>query len=93
MMGSDVDISVFDAYDDVVFVMDNEPRNKQIVDRMQQIISAKKRVVIWPEKIKEKDINDVIMSGIDSSELMSIISKNTFEGLTAKLEFSTWKKC
>jgi len=93
MMGSDIDISLFDEYENVVFVMDNEPRNKQIVDRMQHIIDSKYHCVIWPEKIKEKDINDIILSGISSVELKQIISKNTFAGLQAKLEFASWKKC
>ena len=85
MMGSDVAIGIFSNYQDVVFVMDNEPRNKQIVDRMQHIINSNFRCVIWPEKIKEKDINDMILSGINDVELKEIISKNTFKGLQAKL--------
>lgn len=93
MMGSDIDISLFDDYQDVVFIMDNEPRNTQIVDRMQNIIANKKKIVLWPEKVKEKDINDMRLSGIGDIELKEIISKNTLFGLQAKLQLSSWKRC
>ena len=93
MAGSDIDKSYFSDFSDVVFILDNEPRNKQIVDKLSKIINDGFKVVIWPEKIKEKDINDIILSGIDTLELMDIISKNTVDDLEAKLRYSQWKKC
>jgi hypothetical protein len=45
--------------------------------------------VIWPSFIKEKDINDMILSGLN---VQNMIESNTYSGLEAKLKFTTWKK-
>jgi hypothetical protein len=49
-------------------------------------------VVIWPDNIGEKDINEMIMSGKTKSEIQNIISSNTFRGLRAQLRFNQWKR-
>ena len=72
-----------------VFVYDNEPRNQQITDRIAKHISAGDSVVIWPSTIKEKDINDMVLSGHDVQE---IVSSCTYSGLTATLKFNDWRK-
>jgi len=77
---------------DYVFIHDNEPRNAAIVKHMEKTISHNKNIFIWPQNVAEKDINDWIMTGTTSSEIQSIIDKNTFQGLRAKLEFERWKK-
>lgn len=76
----------------VVLVFDNEPRNKEIVIKMEHAIDNHFNVVIWPEMIEEKDINDMILSGFSPDEIQDIISKNTFVNLRAKMEFVSWKK-
>ena len=93
MAGADVDLQYFSEWKDVVFILDNEPRNKQIVDKYVKLIDAGFKVTVWPEKVKEKDLNDIILSGIDTSELKQIISKNTTYGLQAKLRVNNWKRC
>jgi hypothetical protein len=77
---------------DYVFIHDNEPRNAAIVKHMEKTISLGKNIFIWPQDIVSKDINDYILTGATSSEIQSIIDKNTFEGLRAKLEFERWRK-
>jgi hypothetical protein len=47
------------------------------------------KVVIWPSTIKEKDINDMVLSGLN---VQDVIKSNTYSGLEAKLKFTTWKK-
>jgi len=86
--------SITDAFDKskVVLIFDNEPRNKQIVDKMEKAIDNHYNVVIWPEMIEEKDINDMILSGFSPDEIQDFISKNTFVNLRAKIEFMNWKK-
>jgi len=74
-------------------VFDNEPRNKEIVSLMEKQIDLGNKICLWPETIKEKDINDMILSGIDRLEIEAIIHNNTFSGLEAKMKFTTWKKC
>jgi predicted RNA-binding Zn-ribbon protein involved in translation (DUF1610 family) len=76
----------------VVLVFDNEPRNKEIVSKMEHAIDSHFNVVVWPEMIEEKDVNDMILSGFSPDEIQDIISKNTFVNLRAKMEFVSWKK-
>lgn len=76
-----------------VFVFDNEPRNKQIVELMNKAIELNKTVCIWPDSIKEKDINDMILSGKTKEEVQKIIDDNLVSGIEAQLKFNMWKKC
>ena len=66
--------------------------NKEILKMMSRAIDTNYNVVIWPESIEGKDINEMVMSGISPSEISDIISSNTFNGITAKLKFNMWKK-
>jgi hypothetical protein len=72
-----------------VWIYDNEPRNAEIHSRISRVIDRGERVVIWPSTIKEKDINEMILSGLN---VQSVIESNTYSGLEAKLKFTTWKK-
>lgn len=75
-----------------VLIFDNEPRNKEIVNLIENAISMNKSVCIWPSNIEQKDINDMIMSGKTQDEILHIIQNRTFSGLSAQLEFSQWRK-
>ena len=88
LCGSDGDIAHLKG-SDIVFVYDNEPRNKEILQRIERCIDAGERVLIWPNYIREKDINDMILGG---HEVSSVLQSNTYSGLEAKLKFNTWKK-
>lgn len=88
MCGSDIYLDK-SIYKDRVFVLDNEPRNLQIVNKYEKLIDSGEKVVIWPTTVKEKDINDMIISGLNPQK---IIEQNTFNGLEAKIKFTTWKK-
>lgn len=77
---------------DYVFIHDNEPRNPAIVKQMAKTISHGKNIFIWPQNVVAKDINDWILTGATPSEIQSIIDRNTFSDLRAKLEFERWKK-
>lgn len=76
----------------VVFVIDNEPRNRDVVETLQQLIQRKFNVVIWPKTVKEKDVNDMIISGKTSEDIVDIINRNTYNGLQAVLKLNEWKK-
>ena len=91
MVGADIDRMFFISNFEVDFVMvyDNEKRNKQIVDRIQKAIDLKFPVVIWPQDIKEKDINDMVLSGHDVNHLLEF---NTYSGLEAKAKLISWKR-
>ena len=88
MCGSDVDIRTL-GWGDHIWVLDNEPRNREIVNRIAKLIDRGEKVVIWPSNIVEKDINDMVLGGHD---VMSVIKLNTYSGLEAKVKFNTWKK-
>lgn len=73
-------------------VMDNEPRNKDIVRQLAKYIDLGYNVCIFPESVEEKDINDMILSGKTPDEILELINTNTHRGIEAKLKFSSWKK-
>jgi transcription elongation factor Elf1 len=76
----------------IVLVYDNEPRNKELHKQMDKAIEEHYNVVIWPEMIEEKDVNDMVLNGFSPDEIQDIISKHTFVNLRAKMEFINWKK-
>ena len=88
LCGADGDVSKW-GIDNPVWVYDNEPRNSEILSRISHVIEMGQKVVIWPSTIKEKDINDMVLSGQNVRE---VIELNTYSGLEAKLKFTTWKK-
>ena len=77
---------------DIVIIFDNEPRNREICKQMDSCIGFGKRIVIWPDSMKHKDINDMIMAGYVKEQIQEIIDDNIFSGASAKLRFSEWKK-
>ena len=88
MCGADGDVSKW-GISDPVWIYDNEPRNTEILSRISRVIEVGQKVVIWPSSIKEKDINDMVLSGLD---VQNVIESNVYSGLEAKLKFTTWKK-
>lgn len=88
MCGADANVDRW-GISNPVWIYDNEPRNIEIVRRIGNTIDSGDSVVIWPNSIDDKDINDMVMSGLD---VQSVIESNTYSGLEAKLKFNTWKK-
>ena len=88
MVGADLDIRPF-GWSNHIWVFDNEPRNREIVNRISKTIDRGEQVVIWPNHILEKDLNDMVLSGHD---VQSMVESNTYEGLEAKLKFNIWKR-
>ena len=88
MCGSDIDIRTF-GWSDYIWVFDNEPRNREINNRISKVIDRGDKVVIWPSHIMQKDINDMVLSDIDVS---SVLQSSTYSGLKAKVKFNNWKK-
>ena len=79
MAGADIDWDLLKGKE-AVFVFDNESRNAQIVDRMTKVIDKGYEIVIWPNKISDKDLNDMFLSGHD---VQSLVEFNTYSGLEA----------
>ena len=88
LCGSDGDMAHLEG-SDIVYVYDNEPRNKEILQRIERCIDRGEKVIIWPKNIQDKDINDMVISGHD---IMSILKSNIYSNLEAKIKFNNWKK-
>ena len=88
MCGSDIDLRTF-GWSDCVYVYDNEPRNREIVNRISKTINRGEKVIIWPTSIEHKDINDMVLGG---QNIMNVLESNTYSGLKAKIKFNNWKR-
>ena len=88
MCGSDIDIRTF-GWSDYIWVFDNEPRNREIVNKISKVIDRGDKVVIWPNNIQQKDINDMSLGGHD---VQKMVESNVYQKLEAKLKFNNWKK-
>jgi hypothetical protein len=88
MAGSDLDAKFLG--DNVVYVMDNEPRSKQITSKMEKLISKGYSLVIWG-KIKGKDINEMILNGMTKEKVFEHIKENTYSGIRARMKLTQYR--
>jgi hypothetical protein len=73
-------------------VIDNQPRNREVVAVYKKAIDAGYNVFIWPDT-DCKDINDLVLeTGKNARELGELIDNRTYAGLRASIEFNNWKK-
>lgn len=72
-----------------VIVGDNEPRSPEIVNILERNIDAGETVVVWPPDMYHKDINDMVLAGLDPAK---IIAERTFRGITARMALAEWRK-
>ena len=88
MAGSDLDPGTF-GWSDYIWVYDNEPRNREIVNRLTKSVNRGDKVVIWPKSVEQKDINDMYLSG---HNVVDMVKLNTYQGLKAKAKLIGWKR-
>jgi len=74
---------------ETTIVLDNEPRSIEITKLMERLINQDYELVIWPDTIKQKDINDMVLAGV--KDIKTIIDNNTFSGLEAQLKLAIWR--
>jgi len=74
-------------------VFDNQPRNPEVVRIMKRAMDDGWKIVIWPDTIEEKDINDMVLSGKSASEIQEVINMNSHSGLSLHLKLNAWSKC
>ena len=90
--GASVDLSRLPIpKENIVFVYDNEPYNREICKLMIRVAQANYKVCVWPTSIEQKDINDMVTKG-GLTNIKEIIDNNTFTGLRAHLEISQWRR-
>jgi len=88
MAGSDIDPRTYN-WGNYIWVYDNEPRNRIIVNKISNSIGRGDKVVIWPKNIQQKDINDMFLAGHD---VQNVVQSNVYQGLEANLKLNDWKK-
>ena len=91
MAGADLNTEMLDK-NKTTIIFDNEPRNQEILKRMRKYIDSGYTVCIWPSSVKQKDINDMILSGMNINKLLDIINENSYKELNAQLRFAMWSK-
>ena len=89
MAGGSIDWNYINEHS--VFVFDNEPRSKETCTKIEKIIDKGYKVVIFPEFIKSKDINDMIKNN-ETDDTNALLCGNISSGLEAKIIYTTWKK-
>lgn len=78
--------------DRTVLVYDNEPRNIHTIEKMEKGLASGWKVCIWPNNIKETDINAMVQAGYSVDYLTNIIDANTHQGLIGTLALGAWRK-
>lgn len=84
--------------ENTVIFMDNEPRKKETVQKIQKALRQGFKVSIWPDDITEKDVNAFVMRNKDIPldrlvpMLQNILVENTYSGLSGELRLSSWSK-
>ena len=59
---------------------------------MSKVIEQEFNIVVWPNDMRHKDINDMIVAGLTKQEISDIISTNTYSKLSALTKLNYWKK-
>ena len=78
--------------DKTTLIFDNEPRNFQIARSMIRSLQDGWKIVVWPNSITCKDINDMVLTSIKDARLVEIINTNTYSGQRGEWEVKSWKK-
>lgn len=93
MAGSDGSFDSLQNLSNAVLVFDNEPRNKEIIAKMEKYILQGMKICIWDNSIKSKDINDIVLNEkLTPHEIQMIIENRTFKGMLGQLELAAWRK-
>lgn len=78
--------------ENMVVVYDNEPHNSNIVKAIKGAVLSNLKTVIWPNDLREKDINDMVKKGLTALDVKAMIDAHTFQGLEAELEVRRWAR-
>lgn len=90
MAGAEGSTAALQNTENAIFVFDAEPRNREIHKRMEKIVRNGHKICIWPSDVPAKDINEMVLAGLDNIE--KVILNNTFKGLEANLKLMSWRK-
>jgi hypothetical protein len=60
---------------------------------MDEAIDRGSKVVIYPDYIKHKDFNDMVVAGEADLITLVLLKECVHSGIAAKAALSRWKKC
>ncbi len=79
--------------DRTISVLDNQPRNPEVVDEYMKLMRMGYRVFVWPDNIPSKDINDAVKNGeLSIDNLTNFVIENSFSKLELLLKINQWKR-
>lgn len=92
--GGDVNASLLSHLDKkrVYVALDNEPRHRDTIKRMEKAIDDGFRVCFWDVDSGLKDINAMVEAGFTPKDLMIHITRHSLAGPMAKMKLRQWKK-
>lgn len=75
-------------------VLDNEPRNEDVVNGLMSFVDKGFKVVVWNGMTTDyKDINEMILSKkYTIGSLLEFMRKNTYNSIRAKFQINNWKR-
>lgn len=76
----------------IVLVYDNEDRNANNIKQMHKAIKQGFTISLFPKNVMYKDINDMVMGGYSPEEIEKIVDDNSFAGLKAELNLTSWRR-
>jgi hypothetical protein len=86
--GSDLKV-LLTKFPQGIYVFDNEPDNKQIIQNMEYVIDSGSQIVIWNKDNKYKDVNDMVLVGLD---VRNMLEECVYTDLEAMFRFNEWRK-
>lgn len=79
--------------ENIIIILDNEPRSQDTINRMERAIKSGYKIVIWNGvKSDYKDITEMILGGIHRRDILKIISANIYSGTAALVRLNMWKR-
>lgn len=78
---------------DIIFVLDNQPRHPDVVNKMRELLEQGQTVFVPPERLTGKDINQMVINReVTVEDLSWLISQHACSGLEGLARLSRWKK-
>jgi hypothetical protein len=75
----------------IVVIPDTDIRNPQVMRSVEKCVDSGLAVCLLPQEIG-KDLNEMRINGMSKAEIMTLIDKYTYSGLSLKMKFSKWRK-
>lgn len=79
--------------DEFRFIFDNEPRQRDVIKNMRKRLRQGHKVVIFPERIQYKDLNDMaVKGGMSQDRIIEVLENNLYSKDVGLLKLKEWSK-